>query len=69
MSNNLTLKQLLVYEFIREKIISGIPPTRVDICHQFGYQSANAAEVMIKAIIKKGFLVHVPGISRGLRLP
>lgn len=66
---NLTINQLLVYEFIRTKIIEGIPPTRQDICDKFGYKSANAADSMVKAIIKKGYLVHVPMISRGLRLP
>ena len=66
---NLTIKQLAVYEFIRAKIVDGIPPTRQDICDKFGYKSINSAELMIKAIIKKGYLLHVPGISRGLRLP
>lgn len=65
----LSRKQQVVYAFIKDQIEGGIPPTRAEICSQFSYKSINSAELMIKAIIKKGYLVHVPGISRGLRFP
>lgn len=68
--NELTLVQSRVLEHIRQTIDSaGIPPTRAEIAAAMGYASPNAVQEHLVALEKKGALILVKGISRGIRIP
>lgn len=65
----LTQRQQQVFLFIQgfmEK--EGMPPTRAEIAQALGFSSANAAEDHLKALVRKGAVEVLPGISRGIRL-
>ena len=69
MIENLTKRQLEVFELIREKIFEdGMPPTRSEIAKSLGFKSANAAEQHLRALAKKGVIEMVAGTSRGIRI-
>jgi len=66
----LTSRQSEVLEFVRGYLHEhGMPPTRNDIRLKFGFSSMNAAEDHLKALARKGAVILIPGISRGIRLP
>lgn len=54
-----------IERFFEEK---GYPPTRAEIAEAFGWASPNAAQAHISALVRKGRLIHTPGVSRGLRV-
>lgn len=69
MATELTDRQQEVLKFIRDCIAAdGLPPTRAEIAQALGFNSPNAAEQHVKALVNKGMLSWVPGASRGLRL-
>ncbi|WDU47243.1 transcriptional repressor LexA [Taylorella equigenitalis] len=69
MSSKLTSRQIEVLNIIKSHISkSGIPPTRAEISSALGFNSLNSAEMHIKALVKKGALIAIPGVSRGLRI-
>ena len=57
----LTLRQQEVLDVIREYIRdTGYPPTRMDIAHELGFKSANAAEEHLKSLARKGVIeIHI----------
>lgn len=69
MSIKLTSRQLdvlnLIHSFIKKH---GFPPTRAEISAALGFNSLNSAEMHIKALVKKGALISLPGASRGLKI-
>jgi repressor LexA len=66
---NLTGRQLAVYEFIREKIRSrGYGPTVREIGHNFGISSPNGVVCHLKALEKKGLISREPNMSRAIQL-
>lgn len=65
---NLTDRQAEILEFIQRTLRdSGVPPTRADICAEFGFSSPNAAEGHLKAIASKGY-IELMRHSRGIRV-
>lgn len=65
----LTQRQQQVFLFIQEFMEKeGMPPTRAEIAQALGFSSANAAEDHLKALVRKGAVEVLPGISRGIRL-
>lgn len=65
----LTLRQQQILDFIIERTrASGSPPTRAEIASAFGFRSANAAEVHLRALTRKGAIEMAPGRSRGIRV-
>jgi repressor LexA len=66
---NLTKRQLEVYEFIRDKIRSrGYGPTVREIGDQFKIRSPNGVMCHLKALEKKGRITREPNMSRAIRL-
>lgn len=47
---------------------TGYPPTRTELAEALGVRSANAAELHLRALARKGYIELVPGASRGIRL-
>src|SRR5581483_8717712 len=66
---DLTRRQAEILNLIRRQIEkTGLPPTRAEICEQFGFSSPNAAEQHLRALAQKGVIEMLPGASRGIRL-
>jgi repressor LexA len=66
---NLTDKQRLVYDFIRDQIVGrGNSPTIREIGEKFGIRSTNGVRAHLTALVRKGFLKKQQFISRGLEL-
>src|SRR6185369_13345543 len=65
----LTEMQRRVFDFIRDKLVSGCPaPTLREIAAKFGWSSKRAAECHIEVLKRKGWLSSEPGKARSLRL-
>ena len=63
----LTDKQRLVFDFVREKIYNGMPPTLREIGVHFGI-SDTAVYNYLYALTKKGFIRIAPGKPRAIFL-
>lgn len=69
MSDDLTHRQAEILAFIRACIaMNGSPPTRAEICTQFGFGSHNAAEQHLRALVARRKIELLPGTSRGIRV-
>ena len=65
----LTQRQRLVYEFIRERILHrGYGPTVREIGDQFGISSPNGVMCHLRALEKKGLISRSPNKSRAIEL-
>ena len=67
--DQLTKRQLAVYEFIRDKIQNrGYGPTVREIGENFGISSPNGVMCHLKALEKKGLIHRSPNKSRAIEL-
>lgn len=66
---SLTRRQQEVFEFIREtNITRSTSPTVREIGARFGIRSPNGVVCHLRALAKKGVVVHTENVSRGLRI-
>jgi len=65
--DELTAKQRKVLDFIADALNSGLSPTVREIAGAFKI-TIGPAQRYIKALEKKGYLKHTPGISRGIEV-
>ena len=63
----LTGRQRVVFDFIRQKIYGGLPPTLNEIGDHFGF-SAKGASDHLRAIATKGYIRLEPGKPRAIFL-
>lgn len=69
MRDKLTQRQSEILEVIIVSIKeTGFPPTRAEIAEAFGFRSANAAEDHLRALERKGYIIMLPGSSRGIQV-
>ncbi len=67
--NQLTKRQRLVFDFIRDKIQHrGYGPTVREIGEKFGIKSPNGVMCHLKALEKKGLITREPNMSRAIQL-
>ena len=67
--DQLTQRQLEVYEFIRDKIQNrGYGPTVREIGQQFQIKSPNGVMCHLKALEKKGLIIREPNMSRAIQI-
>ncbi|MDZ4820099.1 MAG: transcriptional repressor LexA [Planctomycetota bacterium] len=67
--DQMTKKQRLVYEFIKDKIRNrGYGPTVREIGEQFDISSPNGVMCHLKALEKKGLITREPNMSRAIQL-
>lgn len=67
--DQLTKRQRLVYDFIKDKIRNrGYGPTVREIGEQFGISSPNGVMCHLKALEKKGLIIREPNMSRAIQL-
>lgn len=63
----LTKRQKEVLKFIKSFVSkNGYPPTRDDICDNFGWESRNNAEQHLRRLERLGAITIAAGISRGI---
>lgn len=68
MKAKLTKRQAEVLEKINQAITHfGLPPTRVELAVEMGF-SPSAAEDHLKVLARKGHIILVPGVSRGIQV-
>jgi repressor LexA len=64
----LTTRQRQVYDFLVERIGSGLPPTLRDLRDHLGCSSPTAAVCHLKILEERGLIVREPGKARAIRL-
>lgn len=64
----LTERQREVYDFIRERIAMGLPPTRREMADHFSWSGPNSATDHLRALVQKGFVRIDPRNARSIRL-
>ncbi|MCW8129960.1 MAG: transcriptional repressor LexA [Planctomycetota bacterium] len=58
-----------VFEYVRERILAGSPPTVREVQQHFKYRSVATAQQHLEALVRKGQLERLEGKDRGFRLP
>jgi repressor LexA len=58
-----------IFRFVRERILSGRPPTVREVQEAFGFAAVQSARMHLEALVAAGRLRKEPGVSRGYRLP
>jgi len=67
--NQLTKRQRMVFDFLRDKIQNrGYGPTVREIGEQFDIKSPNGVMCHLKALEKKGLITREPNMSRAIQL-
>ena len=62
-----TPKRKKMFDFIANRCDGGLPPSVREVAEEF-YMTINGAYQNIQVLVDLGYLTHVPGISRGLRV-
>lgn len=69
MSRQITKRQLAIYHFIRDFFVANQRmPSYREIAEAFGIRSANGVTAHLRALERRGLLVHEPFSARALRL-
>ena len=58
-----------VFRLVRERLLSGAPPTVREVQQAFGFRSVETAREHLEALVREGRLDKQPGRARGYRLP
>jgi repressor LexA len=58
-----------IYRFMRERILSGAPPTVREVQEAFGFKAVQSAREHLERLVEEGLLEKTPGKARGYRLP
>jgi repressor LexA len=67
---SLTPRQNEIYEFIRNRIQQeSVPPTIPEIGERFGIRSTNGVNDLLNVLERKGYIIRVRGMARGIVLP
>ena len=58
-----------IFLFVRDRILSGAPPTTREVQVHFGFRAVQSARDYLEALVRDGLLDKEPGKARGYRLP
>lgn len=58
-----------IYHFVRNRIVSGNPPTVREVQQAFGFKAVQSAREHLEELVSEGLLEKTPGKARGYRLP
>ncbi|MFP4374357.1 MAG: transcriptional repressor LexA [Spirochaetaceae bacterium] len=58
-----------VYRFVRDRIVSGNPPTVREVQQAFGFRAVQSAREHLEELVREGLLEKTPGKARGYRMP
>ena len=64
----LTKSQQKVYDYLREAMPSGIPPTVREICNATGLRSTSTVHAHLKTLEKLGYITREAGLNRSIRI-
>ncbi|WP_294406126.1 transcriptional repressor LexA [uncultured Ruminococcus sp.] len=64
----ITENERKVFEFIKQRVEEGYPPTVREICSEFGFKSTSTAHRYINSLTEKGFLEKGSKQNRAIRL-
>ncbi len=59
----------LIYQFVRQRLLEGFPPTVREIQEHFGFQAVQTAQDHLRRLVTEGRLVKQKGKARGYSLP
>lgn len=57
-----------IFQFVRDRLLSGDPPTVREVMEAFGFRSVQTAREHLEALVKEGRLVKEKGKARAYRL-
>lgn len=58
-----------VYGYVRDRLMSGAPPTVREVQERFGFKAFQTAHAHLNRLVAEGRLVKRPGAARGYALP
>ena len=58
-----------IYQFMRDRLLSGFPPTVREVMEAFGFRSVQTAREHLEGLVNQGRLTKEKGKARGYRLP
>lgn len=58
-----------IYEFMRQRLLEGSPPTTREVQQAFGFRAVQSAREHLEALVAAGLLAKQPGRARGYHLP
>ena len=58
-----------IYQFVRRRILAGMPPTVREVQQAFGFAAVQTARQHLERLVAEGRLVKLPGKARGYALP
>ncbi len=58
-----------IFEFVRERILNGTPPSTREVQKAFGFRAVQSARQHLEALVLEGRLVKESGKARSHRLP
>ena len=64
----LTKSQQKVYDYLREAMPSGIPPTVREICNATGLRSTSTVHAHLKTLEKLGYITREAGLNHSIRI-
>ena len=64
----LTKSQQKVYDFLKEHVASGIPPTVREICAATGLKSTSTVHLHLKALEQMGYISRGAGLNRAIQI-
>lgn len=58
-----------IYDFVRKRLLEGLPPTVREVQLAFGFRSVQTAREHLETLVTEGKLTKETGKARGYRLP
>lgn len=58
-----------VYRYVRDRLLSGRPPTVREVQEAMGFGAVESARKQLEVLVAEGRLAKDPGLARGYRLP
>ena len=66
--DRLTKSQQKVYDFLRQKTATGVPPTVREICAATGLKSTSTVHAHLKTLERLGYISREAGLNRSIRV-
>ena len=68
MNYDLTDNQQAIFDFLKERSDSGVPPTVREICQAVGLRSTSSVQANLLALEEKGYIMRDPMHKRSIRI-
>lgn len=64
----LTKSQQKVFDYLKSRVQSGLPPTVREICEATGLHSTSSVHAHLKTLEREGYIVREAGLNRAIRI-